>query len=301
MQEALAKGSARIIRVEAPVGSGKSTVIRGLLEQPRDGRILVLTFPTKILMDTQVGALRNELIAAGRDLCVWPEPDSRFRANAISIINYSTDSLLRLLRRDGPEALSGRRGDLLHRLFDNQEWFGRERAIVTTPDVLHLIASRRYHASKRLQQYLTGGGLFVFDEVHLYHNLANFVPLLETILTQWNGRVVLLSATPVVGNELATLIAGFPTAEIGFVPASVGVPGSAPDRTFNHRLELRLDSFRTSDLEEWIPRMEELLPQIPRPAAVILDSVHRLQWLQRRLQPLARKLDLELRQWSGLQ
>jgi CRISPR-associated helicase Cas3 len=301
VQEALANANIRIIRVEAPVGSGKSRVIRGLLEHPRDGRMLVLTYPTKILMETQVGALRHELRVAARDVCVWPDPDLKFRSGAINIVNYSTDSLLRLLRQQGPDALKGRRGDLLQKLFDNQRWYGEENAIVTTPDVLHLIVERRYHASKRLQQYLAGGGLFVFDEFHLYHNLANFVPLLDEILTQWNGRIVLLSATPLESEELQELVARFPTAEIAFTPNSVGVAGNDGHRTFNHPLELRVDSFRTSDLEEWLPRMEELLPTLPRPAAIILDSVHRLQWLHRHLGPLARKLDLELSQWSGLQ
>src|SRR5262245_6349323 len=95
VQDALANPSVRILRVEAPVGSGKSRVIRSLLEHPRDGRILVLTYPTKILMDAQVGALRHELSAAGRDLCVWPDPDNKFRNGAINVVNYSTDSLLR--------------------------------------------------------------------------------------------------------------------------------------------------------------------------------------------------------------
>ena len=76
--DALADSRVRIVRAEAPVGSGKSRVIRGLLEQQGDGRTLVLTYPTKILMDAQVGALRNELAESGRDVCVWPDPDTRF-------------------------------------------------------------------------------------------------------------------------------------------------------------------------------------------------------------------------------
>src|SRR5262249_44074562 len=151
---------------------------------------------TKILMDAQVGALRSELAERGRDVCVWPDPDREFRSGAINLVNYSTDSLVRLLRQLGPKAKPGKRGELLQSLFLAQRWYGRESAIVTTPDVLHLIAERKYEASKRLQQHLSAGGLFVFDEFHLYHNLANFVPLLEEILTQWNGRIVLLSATP---------------------------------------------------------------------------------------------------------
>ena len=298
--EALADGGARIIRAEAPVGSGKSRVIRGLLEQPQDGRILVLTYPTKILMDAQVGALRSELMKCGRDVCIWPDPDRDFRAGAINIVSYSTDSLLKLLRQMGPEAKLGKRGDLLQQLFLAQRWYGQESALVTTPDVLHLIAERKYEASKRIQQYLAAGGLFVFDEFHLYHNLANLVPLLEEILTQWSGRIVLLSATPVESQDLRGLLGRFPTATIQFEPDSAGTPGAAGHRTFNYPLEVRLESFQTTDLEEWVRRLEELLPALPRPAAVILDSVHRLQWLQQRLAPFARQQGLELIQWSGL-
>ncbi|MGO8899465.1 MAG: type I-D CRISPR-associated helicase Cas3' [Isosphaeraceae bacterium] len=298
--DALDDGSARIIRAKAPVGSGKSRVIRDLLEQPNNGRMLVLTYPTKILMDAQVGALRSELVERGREVSVWPDPDRVFRPGAINLINYSTDSLLTLLRGMGPEAKLGKRGDLLQSLFDAQQFWGHERAVVTTPDVLHLIAERKYEASKRIQQYLNAGGLFVFDEFHLYHNLANFVPLLEEILTQWNGRIVLLSATPVESQELRGLFGRFPNATINFEPDSVGTHGAAGHRTFNHPLEVRLESFQTTDLEEWVRRLEDLLPILPRPAAVILDSVHRLQWLGRRLAPFARQLGLELLQWSGL-
>ena len=273
--EALADSRVRVVRAEAPVGSGKSRVIRGLLEQSHDGRLVVLTYPTKILMDAQVGALRSELALHGRDVCIWPDPDTEFRAGAINLVNYSTESLLKILRRMGPEATLGKRGDILHQLFLAQEWFGHERAVVTTPDVLYLIAELRYESSKRLQQYLSAGGLFVFDEFHLYHNLANFVPLLEKILTEWNGRIVLLSATPVESQELRELLARFSTATIQFEPDSVGIPMAAGHRTFNYPLEVRLESFRTSDLEEWVRRLEDILPDLSHPTAVILDSVHR--------------------------
>ncbi len=282
------------------MGSGKSRVIRDLLEQPREGRPLILTYPTKILMDAQIGALRNELMQRGRDVCVWPDPDQEFRSGAVNVINYSTDSLLRLLRQMGPEANLGKRGDLLQGWLLAQDSFGRERAVVTTPDVLHLIAGRKYEASKRIQQYLNAGGIFVFDEFHLYHNLANFVPLLEEILGQWNGRIVLLSATPVESQDLRGLFGRFPTTTIQFDPDSVGKPFADGDRTFNHPLEVRLESFQTTNLEEWLERLEGLLPVLPRPAAVILDSVHRLQWLHRRLDPFAQQAGLELVQWSGL-
>ena len=97
--ELLADANVRIIRVTAPVGSGKSRIIRDLLHQrTRAGQMVVLTYPTKILMESQLGALRSEMQREGRDLCVWPAPDAAFRPSAINVVNYSTDSLLQLLR-----------------------------------------------------------------------------------------------------------------------------------------------------------------------------------------------------------
>src|SRR5262249_2670892 len=161
---------------------------------------------------------------------------------------------------------------------------GKERALVTTPDVLHLIAQRKYASSKRLQQYLNAGGLFVFDEFHLYHNLRHFVPLLTEILERWNGRVVLLSATPLERGDLRRLFTAYPAALIDF-SGSVAAPADGAQRIFNHPIDLRVESFRTSDLKEWLPRLETYLPHLSHPTAVILDSVHRLQWLRRAIQP----------------
>src|SRR5262249_30476645 len=123
----------------------------------------------------------------------------------------------------------------------------------------------------------------------------------EEILTQWNGRVVLLSATPVMSADLAALCAHFPMHTVDFAPDSVGRPGLAGHRVFNYALEVSFESFKTSDLEEWLPRLEKRLPALSHPTAIILDSVHRLDWLHRRLSPLGRQFRLELLQWSGLQ
>ena len=283
------------------MGAGKSFIIRGLLEEPRlPGRMVALTYPTKILMEAQVSALRHDLGKAGKDVAVWPEPDTAFRPGAINILNYSTDSLLRLVKRQGWNAVRGKRGDLLQKLFDEQDWFGKEKALVTTPDVLHLIASGKYGSSKRLEQHLGGGALFLFDEFHLYHNLKNFVPLLERILRQWNSRIVLLSATPVESEEIQDLYSQFSTASISFVPDSVGEPDSGDSRVFNYPLDMTIETFRTTNLEEWVPRLTDWLPRLPGPRAVILESVHRLQWLKRRLKPDLEAKGLRVAEWSGL-
>ncbi len=55
---ALANNQARLVFLEAPVGVGKSHLLRLLVEGPLD-RPLILTFPTKILMQAQVGLLKR--------------------------------------------------------------------------------------------------------------------------------------------------------------------------------------------------------------------------------------------------
>src|SRR4051812_5902647 len=80
VREVLRSQSVKILRVEAPVGSGKSRIIRDLVEEPRAvANNLVLTYPTKILMEAQVSALQREMAYAGKELCIWPQPDRAFR------------------------------------------------------------------------------------------------------------------------------------------------------------------------------------------------------------------------------
>ena len=138
---------------------------RGIWKEPRHPRpvgaiarrsVVSAHLPTKILMDAQIGALRSELAARARRMHL-ARSGHGIPIGAINLVNYSTDSLLKFLRRMGPEAKLGKRGDLLQ-WFLAQDWFGHERAVVTTPDVLHLIAERKYESSKRLQQYLNAGG-----------------------------------------------------------------------------------------------------------------------------------------------
>jgi CRISPR-associated helicase Cas3 len=299
--DVLTNEDVRIIVVEAPVGSGKSHIVRSVLDQPRqNAKNVVLTYPTKILMEAQLGSLREDFARDSRDLCVWPKPDNVFREDALNVINYSTDALLYLLKTQGDSSLKKKRGDLLHKLFDEQRWFGRERALVTTPDVLHLIAKHRYGAAKRLAQYLSPGGLFVFDEFHLYHNLANFVPLLETILEKWDGRIVLLSATPVIRKELRELFAIHSVRTIQFAPNSIGSPDGQDVRIFNHPLKVYIESFKTSDLVQWMKHLEHYLPTLSQPTAIILDSVHRVQRLKKQIETLAALLGVVVKEWSGI-
>lgn len=298
--------SNKVICVEAPVGAGKSHVARKLIESKNpNANLVVLTFPTKILMDAQIGSLREQLNRDGKDLCVWPDPDTRFREADVNLINYSTDALLKLLKREGGEKWIERpRGELLNKILDDQSsWSGKSvQAMVTTPDVLHLIAKNRYKEAKRVASRLSPHKIFVFDEFHLYYNLANFAPLVETILDDWKGRIILLSATPIAHEELQGVFERFHTKRIEFSPNSVARPNTPANdtRTFNYPLEIAIENFQTSKLDLWVDRFQKYISGLPTPMAIILDSVHRVQKLKAMLVDSGIISGSQLKEWTGI-
>ena len=133
--EAIRKSDAQLIFVEAPVGAGKSYIIRSLLGMREfERRPLILTYPTKILMEAQVAALEAEL---GRDkIGRWPDRD--FVSGGANLILYNSDSLVRAVQALKFDVREGR-GDLLRRLFFQLGAWAKRGAIVTSPDVLWLL------------------------------------------------------------------------------------------------------------------------------------------------------------------
>jgi superfamily II DNA or RNA helicase len=64
------RSEARLIMVEAPVGAGKSYIIRRIVEDDHlSGRPIILTYPTKILMTAQINALKKEI----KSINHWPD------------------------------------------------------------------------------------------------------------------------------------------------------------------------------------------------------------------------------------
>ncbi len=153
----------------------------------------------------------------GRDVVSGETPTRISAPGAVNLVNYSTDSLLKLLRRTRPETELGKKGDLLSQLFLSLHGSSLEQALVTTPDVLHLMQNKSMEDRKCSSGTLAAGGLFVFDEFHLYHKLKNFVPLLEEILTNGTAGSFFFPATPVESQELRELFGRFPPATIRFL------------------------------------------------------------------------------------
>ena len=183
------KSNAKVIKVEAPVGAGKSHIIRNLLDDEHfQDRNIILTYPTKILMDAQVESIRKEF----EGVSVWPD-DADFPGENINVFKYSLDSLSYFFQTN-PNNFDffENRGELLKNgIFSLR--YGKKCIFVTTPDVLWLIYSGKYKGFRTLQSQLKGS-IVSFDEFHAYANLQNFYFLLKNLIFKsMVEKVVLLS------------------------------------------------------------------------------------------------------------
>ncbi|MEW6455476.1 MAG: type I-D CRISPR-associated helicase Cas3' [Acidobacteriota bacterium] len=289
--EAIKNSDAILIFVEAPVGSGKSYIIRNLIQDryfQDTGKRIILTYPTRILMDAQVGAMRKEL----KDTAIWPDDD--FIPNGINIFNYSSNSLFRYLVNKGID-IELNKSELIKQAVIQSRLFSKRSVIITSPDVLHLLINREtYKSSKRLQNYLQGAIVF-FDEFHLYVNLSNFLELIKNLLDGIASKVVLLSATPYMSKELSTLNNIYPSLNISFTDSV----GNKRDAEFNFPLDIEIRAFKFTKLDLVYENLKELIPSIPKPAAIIFDSVFRLQHIKKKLINTFKQY--KFYEWSGLE
>lgn len=258
---------ARVIVVEAPVGSGKSHIVRQAIEG-RD-KAVVLTYPTKILMDNQLKALKNDF----PESVVWPFDDTTAPTNnSPTIFYYSTDSLISFLKKQNTDYRLDR-SELLDTFLRQQFWAARKNLVVTSPDVLHLLFSiKAYRGSQNLLSLFTKS-LVVFDEFHLYVGLRHFLPLIENLFEKGVEKIVLLSATPVITEEMQTLFDKYKTVTIDFSDSI----GSDEDCIFNYPLNLEFVNCRFTRKAELISVLKKYVPTLPKPMAIILDSVFRLR------------------------
>lgn len=280
----------RMIFVEAPVGSGKSYIIRNLVQDSFfENTPIILTYPTKILMEAQIGSMRGEL----EDIAIWP--DEPFIKKGVNVFNYSTSSLISYLKKYN--AIELNKSELLKKVFSKLGLFSKKRIIVTSPDVLHLLVNiKAYTGSRRLQNYLQGAFVF-FDEFHLYSNLVNFPKLVDNLLKTIASKVILLSATPYGSPELSKL-------EEIYTPLTIDFSHSEGDKTdyppFNYSLNVEIHQFRYTNRQLTLARLQEMIPIIEKPAAIIFDSIFRLEHLKRRILELfGDKYQIYI--WSGME
>lgn len=296
--EVIKDTSGKIVEVEAPVGAGKSYIIRRLVtDDSFKNKPIVLTYPTKILMDTQIKALKECLCKEIKEVAIWPDDEEKFPVDkGINIFKYSSDSLTSyfLGHPDDFEAFKTR-GELLKGgLF--QLTYGQKRLFVTTPDVLWLIYSMQYRSASMLQAQLNSAFVF-FDEFHTYANLDNFYILLENLIGKSKvDKVILLSATPFVRQEAWAKFEKSTKNQVSSVSFKNSI-GASSDKIFNYPLELNLQSFKYTDRKLWLDSFNEILSQLHHPTAIIFDSIFRLKHLKPEIEKLT---SIKIREWSGM-
>lgn len=298
--DAIKNSNAKLIFVEAPVGAGKSYIIRNLIQDNSlKRRSIILTYPTKILMDSQLESIRRGFDS----IAVWPDDKSNFPLGSnksINILKYSTDSLVQYLNEE-PNAFEffRNRGEFIRGgLFSMS--YGGHQVFVTTPDVLWLIYSMRYRGAKIIQSQLNSALVF-FDEFHTYANLCNFYHLLENLISKSKvDKVVLLSATPYLKRQKWSEIEAVLKKKqisikyVGFENSE----GKEGDTVFNYPLEVELRNFKYTNKDMTLKNIIETLNRIQLPAAIIFDSIFRLRHIKPEIERLRHKFFI--REWSGL-
>lgn len=278
----------RIIIVEAPVGAGKSFILRRVIEDHRFCRKpIILTYPTKVLMNTQINVLKKEL----RNVRHWP--DDPGQSGEVTLFEYSSDSLVRFLKTN-KDLLRLDKSELINTVLRNHQFYSSRNIIVTTPDVLHLIKKGYYRGSQRIQALLNKALVF-FDEFHLYSSLSNFAPLVEWLADSVADKVIFLSATPVISKEMDAILKKYPHEIIGFQ----GSVGCFSDRVFNYPLTLHIEECRYTKKEVVLDRLKRYIPSLTKPVAIVFDSIFRL----RHIKPLIKAEfgnDLNIVEYSGM-
>jgi len=280
----------KIITLEAPVGAGKTFAVRQLLERKEFQRCpIVLIYPTKILMESQVGSFKREL--GENKVKIWPW--ETFDTQKINIFVYSTDTLVEYIKRNKLQTLQNR-GELIYRLFVNLEWFSKYGGVATSPDVLYLLIEGKYKNSKKILNFLQNS-LFIFDEFHCYYGLQTFIRLLDYLLEKVANKVILLSATPIKTNAFLELEKKYGVYNISFGDSK----GESYDECFNYSLEMYIESFRFTNISETEKRLKDWLYMLPRPCAIIFDSIFRLRHITQRLYNSG-LIDANFKEWSGM-
>lgn len=256
----------QIIIVEAPVGAGKSHIIRQAIDQWSGA--VVLTYPTKVLMNAQSKALKSDF----PNSVIWPYETGIPLKQSPTIFYYSSDTLITFLKQQGKDYRLNR-SELIDTVLHQQFWASKKNILLTSPDVLHLLVNlKAYRGSKRLLSFLTGA-VVVFDEFHLYVSLNHFSKLLNKLLDSGVKKVILLSATPIFSKELREVFDKYETRKIDFSHSA----GNEKDKIFNYPLNFEFVNCRYTRPDELIKVLTHYIPKLSKPLAIILDSVFRLR------------------------
>ena len=261
--------NARLIIVEAPVGAGKSHIVRRIIEDNKLSEYpIILTYPTKILMNAQINALKKEF----PDIKHWPdEPDV---SGELTLFEYSTDALIRYLKNH-PDIVRLDKSEIIGQVLRSHQFLSRLNIMVTTPDVLHLIKKGYYRGSQRLEALLKKA-IVVFDEFHLYTGLTNFAPLVEWLADSVAHKIIFLTATPTTTEDMQGICQKYTTEKIEFKGSS----GGESDTIFNYPLNLHIEECRYTRTDVMLEQLRKFLPALTKPAAVIFDSIFRLRHLK---------------------
>lgn len=267
--EAIKNSYARLIFVEAPVGAGKSYIIRRIVENDDlSGFPIILTYPTKILMNAQINALKKEF----PNIRHWPdEPEA---SGELTLFEYSTDALIRYLKSH-PEIIRLDKSEIIGHVLKSHQFLSKKNIIVTTPDVLHIIKKGFYRGSRRFEALLNKA-IVVFDEFHLYTGLTNFAPLVEWLADSVAHKIVFLSATPITTDNFYAICQKYATEKIEF-KASIG---AETDKIFNYPLHLNIEECKYTRTDVMLEKLKNYLPALTNPTAVIFDSIFRLRHLK---------------------
>lgn len=262
------RSSSWIIIVEAPVGSGKSHIVRQIADNWQGA--VVLTYPTKILMDSQRWALKNDFPGS----IMWPEETGIPQDNAPTIFYYSTDALISFIKQQKKDYHLDK-SELLDTVLHQQFWASKRNIMVTSPDVLHLLVNlKAYRGSQRMKSFINGA-IVVFDEFHLYVGLKNFPRLLDNLFESGISKIILLSATTASSEELQDIFNKYETCHVDFKDST----GDENDTIFNYPLTLEFMNCRCTKRDDLMIVLQQYIPNLPKPMAIILDSVFRLRYI----------------------
>jgi len=263
-----------ILRIIAPVGAGKSFLIRQLINKIR-GYPLILTYPTKILLNTQINTMTKELQMLGVPVAAdW----KNFNKEGINIFKYTTDEIVRIGLNDS-KILTKRRGEIISEYLMHGVTNYRLPIMATTPDVLHILYNLKGYGwnTSRIIDFLTKS-IVVFDEFHAYYNLVNFYTLLES-LSNFSRFVILLSATPYINEAYWRKIeASYNIETVDFNESERKYSNEKRIRVFNKKLEVSL--IKINNFSEDKSHIEPILEKINKEKGlhvVIYNSIFRLR------------------------